>query len=164
MALKTNYKDDSFQGKRAYRITNSNGTVLADNATIEDVTTYDVVGDSFAAADINATNEAVNDKLKWTDITVDKKSGDSITYSIPGLTNYADMCITLALNGYVGDIDTRVVPVGHKKKVYYYALNNRTVYMEAKVSWTSSSITVQTTGRYGLSNDNYFYISGLSVR
>lgn len=55
MALKTNYKDDVFTGKRKYRITNNDdGTV-----SLDDVTTYTQQGDIFGAADINAINKAI---------------------------------------------------------------------------------------------------------
>lgn len=58
--LPVNYKDDilnsTMDGKRRYRmITNSDGTV-----SFEDVTTYDQVGSSFGAAQLNAANTAVN--------------------------------------------------------------------------------------------------------
>lgn len=59
--LKTTYKDDlldtSVNEKRKYNmIQNSDGTV-----SFEDVTTYSQIGDSFGAADINATNKKVNE-------------------------------------------------------------------------------------------------------
>ena len=59
--LKTNYKDDvlntSVNEKRRFNmIQNQDGTV-----SFEDVTEYSQVGDSFGAADINATNKAVNE-------------------------------------------------------------------------------------------------------
>lgn len=55
-----NFKDDimnsSMGGKRRYKmINNSDGTV-----SLEDATTYDQVGSNFGAAQINATNQAVN--------------------------------------------------------------------------------------------------------
>lgn len=55
-----NFKDDimnsAMGGKRRYRmINNSDGTI-----SLEDVTTYDQVGSTFGAAQINATNKAVN--------------------------------------------------------------------------------------------------------
>lgn len=54
--LKTNYKDDMFEGARRYRITqNSDGT-----SGITDATTYTQEGDQYGANDINDTNEAVN--------------------------------------------------------------------------------------------------------
>lgn len=59
--LKTTYKDDlldtSVNEKRKYNmIQNADGTV-----SFEDVTTYLQIGDSFGAADINSTNEKVNE-------------------------------------------------------------------------------------------------------
>lgn len=58
--LPTNFKDDvlasAMGGKRRYNmIHNSDGTV-----SFEDVTNYTQVGSTFGAAQINATNEAVN--------------------------------------------------------------------------------------------------------
>lgn len=55
-----NFKDDimnsAMGGKRRYRmINNSDGTI-----SLEDVTTYDQVGSTFGAAQLNATNTAVN--------------------------------------------------------------------------------------------------------
>lgn len=55
-----NFKDDimnsAMNGKRRYRmINNSDGTI-----SLEDVTTYDQVGSNFGAAQMNATNKAVN--------------------------------------------------------------------------------------------------------
>lgn len=56
MELKTNYKDDIYEGNRKYKeITNSDGTI-----SLEDKTTYTQEGDSFKAEDINATNLAIN--------------------------------------------------------------------------------------------------------
>ena len=54
--LKTDYKDDVFEGDRQYSLTqNANNTV-----SLRDVTTYTREGDQFGADDINATNEALN--------------------------------------------------------------------------------------------------------
>ena len=55
-----NFKDDimnsAMGGKRRYRmINNSDGTI-----SLEDATTYDQVGSTFGAAQLNATNQAVN--------------------------------------------------------------------------------------------------------
>ena len=59
--LKTNYKDDildaSANTQRKYRmVNNADGTI-----SLEDVTVYTQNGDSFGAADINKTNQAVLD-------------------------------------------------------------------------------------------------------
>jgi len=54
--LKTDYKDDVFEGDRQYSLTqNANNTI-----SLRDVTTYTREGDQFGAGDINATNEALN--------------------------------------------------------------------------------------------------------
>lgn len=58
--LPVNFKDDimnsSMGGKRKYKmINNSDGTI-----SLEDATTYDQVGSNFGAAQLNATNQAVN--------------------------------------------------------------------------------------------------------
>ena len=55
-ALKTNYKDDVFSGRRKYtQIDNGDGTV-----SFDDVTSYSQVGDVFSAADANAITTAIN--------------------------------------------------------------------------------------------------------
>lgn len=54
--LPTNYKDDVFSGQRKYRmINNADGTI-----SLEDVTEYSQVGNTYGAAEINAQNEAIN--------------------------------------------------------------------------------------------------------
>lgn len=56
MSLKENYKNDMFEGRRKYRMTeNADGTI-----SLDDVTQYKQVGDVFSSDDINATNKAVN--------------------------------------------------------------------------------------------------------
>ena len=56
MALKTNYKDDIYEGNRKYnQVNNSDGTI-----SLVDQTVYTQEGDSFKAEDINATNMAIN--------------------------------------------------------------------------------------------------------
>lgn len=56
MSLKTDYKNDAFEGKRRYLLEdNGEGTY-----GIVDVTAYAITGDIFNADDINATNAAVN--------------------------------------------------------------------------------------------------------
>ena len=56
MSLKTNYKDDKFAGKRIYKMDTLEGGFV----TLEDQTQYQEEGDIFSAADINATNTAIN--------------------------------------------------------------------------------------------------------
>lgn len=56
MALKTDYKDDVFEGNRKYRmINNDDGTV-----SFEDVTEYAQQGDMFSAKELNGIGDEVN--------------------------------------------------------------------------------------------------------
>lgn len=56
-ALKTDYKDAVYTGNRKYTQTNNaDGTI-----SLVDATAYSTEGDTFGAADINATNTAVNE-------------------------------------------------------------------------------------------------------
>ena len=62
--LPVNFKDDildaSMNGRRRYQlISNSDGTY-----SLEDVTEYTQEGSNFGAAQINATNTAVNESIK----------------------------------------------------------------------------------------------------
>jgi len=61
--LRTNYKDDildfSVNEKRKYRVIENDDETIS----LEDVTIYEQVGDSFGAGDINSINEEVNNKL-----------------------------------------------------------------------------------------------------
>lgn len=66
--LRTDFQDDilnsSMDEKRRYKlIQNSDGTV-----SLEDVSVYDQVGSEFGAAQINATNEEVNEKIGAADL------------------------------------------------------------------------------------------------
>ncbi len=63
--LKTNYKDALHDGDLQYEIATSDG-----KSTIKDVTTYTQAGDQFGAADINATNLAVNRLARAISVTV----------------------------------------------------------------------------------------------
>lgn len=56
MALKTDFKDDIFEGNRKYKLSQDG----EGNTEIQDVTAYSQEGDLFTAEHINATNKAVN--------------------------------------------------------------------------------------------------------
>lgn len=56
MSLRTDYRDDKFSGKRIYKLDTLEGGLV----TLEDQTQYQEEGDIFSAADINATNTAIN--------------------------------------------------------------------------------------------------------
>ncbi len=54
--LKTDYKDDMFEGTRRWKVTqNQDGT-----QGIEDVTTYTQKGDTYGSKDVNAANTEIN--------------------------------------------------------------------------------------------------------
>lgn len=77
--LKTDYKNDQFEGNRKYEITdNSDGTY-----SFEDVTEYEESGDTFGADDINDTNTAVNRLNHITSVILSSSgwSGSSAPYS-----------------------------------------------------------------------------------
>ena len=68
--LPVNFQDDvlntSMGGKRRYRLLQqSDGTYI-----LEDVTTYDTIGSTFGAAQINQTNQAVNQSTDKDDVLV----------------------------------------------------------------------------------------------
>ena len=87
MSLKTDYKDDIFEGSRIWRIaTNGDGT-----CTITDVTTYTQKGDKFGQNDINATNKAVNALNHVVPVTLLASGWSAVapytqTVSVEGLT------------------------------------------------------------------------------
>lgn len=77
-ALKTTYKDDILSSgtKRKYnQTTNTDGTV-----SFEDVSEYTQEGDTFGAADINATNTLVNSSLQI--VSFDTSTGELVTKSV----------------------------------------------------------------------------------
>lgn len=76
--LKTDYKEDVFEGNRKYKlISNQDGTT-----EIVDETAYTQEGDPFGANDINATNAAINrqDHVTLITLTAAKWIGDAAPY------------------------------------------------------------------------------------
>lgn len=76
--LKTDYKEDVFEGNRKYQLSQD-----SDGKTeILDVTTYTQEGDPFGANDINATNAAINrqDHVTLITLTAAKWIGDAAPY------------------------------------------------------------------------------------
>ena len=54
--LRTNYKDDVFEGKRKYMMERNEDS----SVSFTDVTSYTQQGDYYGAAEINAQNQAIN--------------------------------------------------------------------------------------------------------
>ena len=86
MSLKTDYKDDIYEGSRRYRITqNEDGT-----NTITDATTYTQKGDKFGQNDMNAITVEIN-KMQRTAVVNLPVAGWSatapyaLTVRVPGI-------------------------------------------------------------------------------
>ncbi len=100
MALKTNYKDDVFEGNRKYTLTQDGDGKYE----IVDSTRYTVQGDTFGANDINATNSAVNALQGLKQVLVDvSKWSNTAPYtqeiSVPGITSADSPTVGLYLSG-----------------------------------------------------------------
>lgn len=88
MALKTDYKDDAYEGKRKYLlIDNGDGTY-----SLDDVTNYKVVGDYFNGYDINTTNAAVNENAQGlvNEQKTRKEQVDSVDKKVDGVNKKTD--------------------------------------------------------------------------
>ena len=100
MALKTNHKDDVFEGNRKYTLTQGGDGKYE----IVDSTHYTVQGDLFGANDINATNSAVNALQGLKQVLVDvSKWSNTAPYtqeiSVPGITSADSPTVGLYLSG-----------------------------------------------------------------
>ena len=100
MALKTNYKDDVFEGNRKYTLTQGGDGKYE----IVDSTHYNVQGDLFGANDINATNSAINALQGLRQVLVDvSKWSNTAPYtqeiSVPGITSADSPTVGLYLSG-----------------------------------------------------------------
>lgn len=120
--LKTTYKDDvlntSANEKRKYNmITNEDGTV-----SLVDVTDYSQVGDSFGAADINATNKKVNE-LNTNLTTLSNALNGNVVLVDTG-TNYRTLNTNIKLSDSLFNYGFLVVEIGDysEKNNQYSAL------------------------------------------
>ena len=100
MALRTNYKNDVFEGNRKYTLTQGGDGKYE----IIDRTNYTVQGDTFGANDINATNSAVNALQGLRQVLVDvSKWSNTAPYtqeiSVPGITSADSPTVGLYLSG-----------------------------------------------------------------
>ncbi|MBF1137642.1 MAG: hypothetical protein HXL76_06470 [[Eubacterium] sulci] len=100
MALRTNYKNDVFEGNRKYTLTQGGDGKYE----IIDSTNYTVQGDAFGANDINATNSAVNALQGLRKVLVDvSKWNNAAPYtqeiSVSGITSADSPGVGLYLSG-----------------------------------------------------------------
>ncbi len=98
--LKTDYRDDEFDGNRKYKISDIGDGL----SSIEDKTTYLQEGDMFGAEDINATNRAVNLLNHTTEVTLTASgwAGSAAPYSqtvdVAGATEEMEAILVNALS------------------------------------------------------------------
>ena len=98
--LKTDYRDDEFDGNRKYKISDIGDGL----SSIEDKTTYLREGDMFGAEDINATNRAVNLLNHTTEVTLTASgwTGSAAPYSqtveVDGATEEMEAILVNALS------------------------------------------------------------------
>lgn len=97
MALKVDYADYQLDGDRTYQLTDESGDIQ--KVQLTDISDYSVVGDTFGAADINATNKAVNDLSKATQIFKNKQSFSIYATSEYSTNNWVE--VTLMRQGNV---------------------------------------------------------------
>ena len=100
MALRTNYKNDVFEGNRKYTLTQGGDGKYE----IIDSTNYTVQGDRFGANDINATNSAVNALQGLRQVLVDvSKWSNAAPYtqeiSVQGIASADSPTVGLYLSG-----------------------------------------------------------------
>lgn len=100
MSLKTNYKDDVFEGNRKYTLTQGGDGKYE----IVDSTRYTVQGDAFGANDINATNSAVNALKGLRQVLVDVSKWSNMApytqeISVSGITSADSPGVGLYLSG-----------------------------------------------------------------
>lgn len=89
--LKTDYKNDIFTGMRKYtKIDNPDGTM-----SLRDDTAYLTPGDIYAAADINTTNQAVNDF--YTEFTTKNTENSNTFTALKGVKT-----ATFTVSGWLG--------------------------------------------------------------
>ena len=124
--LKTNYKDDvldtSKNEKRKFRmIQNDDGTVSFDDAT-----KYTQQGDTFGAADINATNAKINEQNQsLTDIGEcvilgqTSSTSESNQIELPDDINNYKLLILMYLSTDGNILNTNIVPIKYFKQTKY---------------------------------------------
>lgn len=154
MALKTDYKDDVFSGDRKYqKKDNSDGTI-----SLVDKTAYSQKGDTFSAADINATNKAVNslsavattsasglmsaaDKAKLDDLKVGGRnlltntkrelSGNYPASGLSDVVRYNNIALSADATHFVLSFDAKSTVDGDKINSNFFGKSYNTIKSEA---------------------------------
>ena len=100
MALKTNYKDDVFEGNRKYTLTQGGDGKYE----IIDSTNYTVQGDTFGAKDVNAITKTLNalQEVRYVLLDVNKWSNTAPfvqEIDVPGILSTDSPVVGLHLSG-----------------------------------------------------------------
>lgn len=149
--LPVDFKDDVLQaemaGKRKYRIIqNEDGTI-----SLEDVTNYSQIGSNFGAAQMNATNLAVNesfDKNKVIDSLVDIVANEATGYAAGALAvRELNGKITNGGKGYVRFPDGTQICYGTLSSTGYTSVNHNLFF--AKPFIDTEYVVILTKGTNG---------------
>lgn len=114
MALKTDYKDFiPSTGVRYARIKDEAGAIINSKVELEDVTTYTQEGDTFGAADMNATNIKVNENITAIDNLETKVSENTETLDelVPQVDENTETLIKLAMAGNIPIATKTLLPI-----------------------------------------------------
>lgn len=111
MALKTDYKDDvldtSVNMVRKFNLVDTEGNIVMENVSLQDITEYSQTGDSFGAGDINQITKQVNDLaaqvLTFTSKTVATSAWKSS--SNEDFPYYADVTCSGVTTSYVPTVN-----------------------------------------------------------
>lgn len=149
--LPVDFKDDVLQaemaGKRKYRIIqNEDGTI-----SLEDVTNYSQIGSNFGAAQMNATNLAVNesfDKNKVIDSLADIVANEATGYAAGALAvRELNSKITNGGKGYVRFPDGTQICYGTLSSTGYTSVNHNLIF--AKPFIDTEYVVILTKGANG---------------
>ena len=149
--LPVDFKDDVLQaemaGKRKYRIIqNEDGTI-----SLEDVTNYSQIGSNFGAAQMNATNLAVNesfDKNKVIDSLADIVANEATGYAAGALAvRELNGKITNGGKGYVRFPDGTQICYGTLSSTGYTSVNHNLFF--AKPFIDTEYVVILTKGTNG---------------
>lgn len=128
-----NFKDDimnsSMGGKRRYKMINNSDRTIS----LEDATTYDQVGSNFGAAQLNATNQAVNAAADAGKIIDDLDAINNVTKEgyMAGALALKQVNSNLVADIYVGDDGKLHKVIGGADTVLPF--NNKKVFIAYKL-------------------------------
>ena len=126
MALKTNYKDDVFEGNRKYTLTQGGDGKYE----IIDSTNYTVQGDTFGAKDVNAITKTLNalQEVRYVLLDVNKWSNTAPfvqEIDVPGILSTDTPVVGLHLSGNESSEAVRALNKQFTKVDFVETLNGK---------------------------------------